>query len=458
MHLLQADAGAGRAARPSCSTPAWTHYQRHYADINGLHADVYPGVREGLAAMRARGWRLACVTNKPRAFALALLEAKGLRPLFEHVFGGDSFERQKPDPLPLLKTCEALGTAPARTLMVGDSRNDCEAARAAGCPVVLVSYGYNHGEPVADARPDRVIDRLDALCADAGRAMKKAARGPPSSWRAKARQESRLKARSTSAVWPLGVGLKRHWRTASTAAEFRLGLVVFITVTTSTTPSGPTSNFTSTSPLRRRRIVAIGNCGSADLIMIRPGSGSSSATGTSICGADAAGAASEPARPADDTPASTPPVLIALALPARAGGGGQRRRGGRGRRGDDDRRRRGVGDVGRGLAAARRGVGARRRPSRARARAQRRRDLRLRAPAAAAGRGAAAGLGAGVVARTRIQYIVRSVSFCARSAAAEAAADGAITWAIVAVLAAAPASIRTQRAMILKSVMAVVLR
>jgi len=112
--------------------------------------------------MRARGWRLACVTNKPRAFALALLEAKGLLPPFEHVFGGDSFERQKPDPLPLLKTCEALGTAPGRTLMVGDSRNDCEAARAAGCPVVLVSYGYNHGEPVADARPDRVIDRLDA--------------------------------------------------------------------------------------------------------------------------------------------------------------------------------------------------------------------------------------------------------------------------------------------------------
>ena len=148
---------------PELLQPAWAHYQRHYADINGSCADVYPGVVEGLAAMRARGWKLACVTNKPRAFALALLEAKGLLPLFEQVFGGDSFERHKPDPMPLLKTCEALGTSPARTLMVGDSRNDCEAARAAGCPVVLVSYGYNHGEPVADARPDRVVDRLDAL-------------------------------------------------------------------------------------------------------------------------------------------------------------------------------------------------------------------------------------------------------------------------------------------------------
>jgi phosphoglycolate phosphatase len=162
MHLLrQTLAQAGGA--PALLDTAWTHYQRHYADINGRHADLYPGVREGLAAMHARGWHLACVTNKPRAFALALLDAKGLLPWFQHVFGGDSFERHKPDPLPLIKTCEALGVVPGHTLMVGDSSNDCEAARAAGCPVVLVSYGYNHGEPVADARPDRVIDRLDAL-------------------------------------------------------------------------------------------------------------------------------------------------------------------------------------------------------------------------------------------------------------------------------------------------------
>ena len=148
---------------PGLLDAAWTHYQRHYAEVNGTHADVYPGVAEGLAAMRARGWQLACVTNKPRAFALALLEAKGLRPFFAQVFGGDSFERHKPDPLPLLKTCEALGTRPARTLMVGDSRNDVEAARGAGCPVVLVGYGYNHGEPVHGVGADRVIERLDDL-------------------------------------------------------------------------------------------------------------------------------------------------------------------------------------------------------------------------------------------------------------------------------------------------------
>jgi len=128
-----------------------------------VHAEVFPGVVEGLAGLHARGWRLACVTNKPRLFAQKLLETKGLAGAFAHVCGGDSFERHKPDPLPLLKTCEALGTAPAETLVIGDSRNDCEAARAADCPVVLVDYGYNHGEPVALARPDAVISSIAAL-------------------------------------------------------------------------------------------------------------------------------------------------------------------------------------------------------------------------------------------------------------------------------------------------------
>jgi phosphoglycolate phosphatase len=124
---------------------------------------VYPGVVEGLTALKARGLTLACLTNKPTAFALPLLRQKGLDGFFSVVFGGDAFERKKPDPLPLIKTCAALATAPAQTLMVGDSSNDARAARAAGCPVVLVSYGYNHGEPVAAVDADGVVDRLDEL-------------------------------------------------------------------------------------------------------------------------------------------------------------------------------------------------------------------------------------------------------------------------------------------------------
>ena len=142
---------------------AWQSYQQHYLAVNGQHSAVYPGVREGLDALRAQGLQLACLTNKPTAFALPLLAAKGLDGYFSQVFGGDAFARKKPDPLPLLKTCEALGTTPARTLMVGDSSNDAQAARAAGCRVVLVTYGYNHGAPVRAVDADGFVDSLGEL-------------------------------------------------------------------------------------------------------------------------------------------------------------------------------------------------------------------------------------------------------------------------------------------------------
>ncbi|WP_093110810.1 phosphoglycolate phosphatase [Variovorax sp. CF079] len=153
----------GRAADNALFDEAWRRYQHHYLAINGRHSDVYPGVVEGLAVLRAHGLRLACLTNKPTAFARPLLAAKGLDGYFDVMFGGDAFERKKPDPLPLVKTCEALASAPERTLMVGDSSNDARAARAAGCTVVLVSYGYNHGEPVRGVDADGFVDSLAEL-------------------------------------------------------------------------------------------------------------------------------------------------------------------------------------------------------------------------------------------------------------------------------------------------------
>lgn len=128
--------------------PAWQSYQSHYLACNGQASAVYAGVHEGLQALQKRGLKMACLTNKPLAFAKPLLKAKGLDGFFSHVFGGDSFERKKPDPLPLLKTCEALGTQPQHTLMIGDSSNDAFAAYAALCPVVLMTYGYNHGHDI----------------------------------------------------------------------------------------------------------------------------------------------------------------------------------------------------------------------------------------------------------------------------------------------------------------------
>ena len=165
LHHVLAQAGQAPAAinTEAIYPQAWARYQHHYLAINGQYAQVYPGVPEGLHALRSAGLRLACLTNKPTAFALPLLRAKGLDGFFDQVFGGDAFERKKPDPLPLVKTCAALGSAPARTLMVGDSSNDAQAARAAGCPVVLVTYGYNHGQPVRAVDADGWVDSLALL-------------------------------------------------------------------------------------------------------------------------------------------------------------------------------------------------------------------------------------------------------------------------------------------------------
>ena len=137
-------------------------YPKDAAMIIGV-ADVYPGVRETLQQFAEQGLPMACLTNKPLSFARSLLKEKSLDRFFQHVFGGDSFERKKPDPLPILKTCEALCTPMAKTLMVGDSSNDAQAAHAAGCPVVLVTYGYNHGQRVQDTPAAAWLDSLAAL-------------------------------------------------------------------------------------------------------------------------------------------------------------------------------------------------------------------------------------------------------------------------------------------------------
>jgi phosphoglycolate phosphatase len=138
-------------------------YLRHYLAINGHYATVYPGVREGLDALRAKGLRLACVTNKPIAFATPLLKKADLHQYFELVYGGDSLPKKKPDPYPLLKVCEDFGLQPHQVVAIGDSSNDAQAARAAGCRVLNVPYGYNHGQPIQEVDSDGIVlSLLDA--------------------------------------------------------------------------------------------------------------------------------------------------------------------------------------------------------------------------------------------------------------------------------------------------------
>ena len=135
-------------------------YQRHYARVNGEHSALYPNVAEGLQALKEKGLRLACVTNKPVGFAVPLLEKMGLRSCFEVVYGGDSFAKKKPDPTPLLQVCADFDLSPRQVLAIGDSSNDSQAARAAGCPVLLLPYGYNHGESVQNVDCDGIVATL----------------------------------------------------------------------------------------------------------------------------------------------------------------------------------------------------------------------------------------------------------------------------------------------------------
>ena len=137
-------------------------FRRHYADINGRASTVYPGVVEGLEAFRALGLPLGVVTNKPAAFTAPLLERMGLAAYFEVVISGDTLAFKKPRPEPLLHACALLATEPGLNLHVGDSLNDIESARAAGCPVICVPYGYNEGRPVDSADCDALVSDLVA--------------------------------------------------------------------------------------------------------------------------------------------------------------------------------------------------------------------------------------------------------------------------------------------------------
>ncbi|GLU34556.1 phosphoglycolate phosphatase [Trinickia caryophylli] len=135
-------------------------YQAHYAKINGSHTRLYPDVEHGLAALRDAGLTLACVTNKPRRFAVALLEQYGLARYFSAIFGGDSLPRKKPDPEPMLAACAALGVAPGEAVAIGDSENDALAGRAAGMATLTVPYGYNHGNAIQTINSDGIVATL----------------------------------------------------------------------------------------------------------------------------------------------------------------------------------------------------------------------------------------------------------------------------------------------------------
>lgn len=135
-------------------------FERCYTEVNGKYTTLYSGVSEGLQALRAAQLPLACVTNKAECFTLPLLEHLGIAHYFSEVIAGDTLPQKKPDPEPLLYACRRFGIAPHEMLMIGDSLNDAQAARAAGCPVFCVTYGYNEGRDVRELNVDAIVPTL----------------------------------------------------------------------------------------------------------------------------------------------------------------------------------------------------------------------------------------------------------------------------------------------------------
>jgi phosphoglycolate phosphatase len=140
--------------------PALRSFGAHYARHNGRSSVAYPGVVEALQRLRAASLKLACVTNKAAAFTLPLLEKTGLAPYFDAVSTADQAGARKPHPAPFLHACKLLGVMPQEAWAIGDSANDADGARAAGCRVLLVSYGYSEGRDVRSLASDGVVATL----------------------------------------------------------------------------------------------------------------------------------------------------------------------------------------------------------------------------------------------------------------------------------------------------------
>jgi len=145
---------------PELFEQALAPFRQHYGEAVSHLSRPYPGVVEALEQLTDQGYSLACVTNKAEAFTLPLLKNLELHKYFKLVLSGDSLPKQKPDPLPLQHACRHFGIDTAHGVLIGDSSNDVHAARAAGMPVICVTYGYNHGHDIRQSLPDVVVDSL----------------------------------------------------------------------------------------------------------------------------------------------------------------------------------------------------------------------------------------------------------------------------------------------------------
>lgn len=138
-------------------------FNYYYAENLCNISRLYPHVKETLEALKAKGYILAVVTNKPTQHVQPVLKAFGIDHLFSETLGGQSLPAIKPHPAPLYYLCGKFGLEPRQILFVGDSKNDILAAHAAGCAAVGLTYGYNYNIPISESKPDWVFDDFGEL-------------------------------------------------------------------------------------------------------------------------------------------------------------------------------------------------------------------------------------------------------------------------------------------------------
>jgi phosphoglycolate phosphatase len=155
-------AAAGAPLAPESLPAANDRFIAHYADHATDLTAPFPGVIDTLKRLIAEGCRIGVCTNKTQSLAEQIIDETGLAPYIEITVGGDTPVGRKPEPGSLLEVIARLDATPKTSLMVGDSRNDVMAARAAGVPVALVTFGYCHQEPRSLA-PDLLLQRMDQL-------------------------------------------------------------------------------------------------------------------------------------------------------------------------------------------------------------------------------------------------------------------------------------------------------
>ena len=144
----------------TASKVAIAQFEKQYEACLADVSRAFPGVFEGLELFREKGFRLGCVTNKAERFTLPLMEKTGLAAYFELVLSGESLDEKKPHPLPLQHAADFFEARIDEVIMIGDSMHDAAAARAAGCPVFIVPYGYNEGQELRGLDCDAFIDDL----------------------------------------------------------------------------------------------------------------------------------------------------------------------------------------------------------------------------------------------------------------------------------------------------------